>query len=531
MWFWMSLLLPLTGGLAAHAQEADAQLDTPLPVGAGIDADEVTGRLTHGMTIPVQVDGNRGYETFVVNVPRGTNSMRLVLRSEDADVDLYVRRGKIMESYDQADASALTVHPVEQLYLRGRALRHGDWYIDVKAPYGVSVDATLEVMFNTDEIPDFYENANSGLTVQAEPGTWQEGRINQPLANYQTFQISVPENTPAMYIQTRNAEYDIDLFLRHGAEIQNWDTDPDYEAMTARLDEHLVVEAKGDSIPAGDWYLDVVTFHRGDEETLYEVQVNFENMPVDDSIPDGPAVPVPGEEFTVLERAMWSTVKLDSDGGSGSGTMLSEDGYILTNHHVIYDDDAREVCTEIYVSLTHAFDQTPAQRFVAEPVEYNDELDLALLRIVTDLNGNALPADTSFYAVPMADSHAVRLGQTIWVAGYPAVGGGNSRSPISVTSGIMSGWDNPSSGYSWVKTDARINAGNSGGSMFDAEGRLLAIPTMELIDADDELGFARPVHEIPSSWLAHFSGEAGAGDSKDSEAEAEEADEESKADQ
>jgi S1-C subfamily serine protease len=471
----------------------------PLSVDGDENTDEVSGRLTDGMRVPVHIDGSRSYVTFVVDVPRRTQSMRLVMRASGADVDLYARRGALMESYSEADASASSSFPSEQLYLKGRRkLKAGRWYIDVTCPSGHEVDATLEVDFNVEEVPDFYEQIGRESLVILEPDTWQPGQIDRALARYQTHLITVPEGAMSMSVQTRAAQYDIDLFLKQGAPIGDWEQDFDHKQVSARLDESLRVDAP---LAAGEWYLDVVSFRDEDAEISYEIQVRFDTDPVDDLQEIGGLIPEPPPTLSALERALWSTVRLDSEGGSGSGTVLSADGIIITNHHVVFDDDEQSVVEEIYVSLPHAFDRAPAQRFLATVLEHDDELDLALLQVTSDISGGPLPDDAQFYPIPIGASESLRLGQLIWVGGYPSVGGGGSRSPISVTSGIMSGWDTTSGEASWIKTDARINAGNSGGGMYDASGHLIGVPTMERIEADDEMGYARPVHLIPLSWL------------------------------
>jgi hypothetical protein len=490
---------------------AESELDSPLPFTE--DGDEVTGRLEDGMRIPVTIDGSRGYETFVVEVPRNVKSMRLVLRGEGADLDLYAKRGGIIETLGDADHSATSNFASEQLYLRrGGGLKKGLWYIDVYCPSGRDIEAVLEVDFNVDEIENFYDQVMEDALVVLEPGVWQPGKIDRALAPYQTFRFTVPEGVSRMYVQTRAAQYDIDLYLREGAQMDDWDSDPDYEAVTARLDENLFVEAKGGELATSDWYLDVVTLRDSDSEIEYEIQVSFDTPPEDENLLTVPMVPDPPEALSVLERALWSTVKIDADGGSGSGSLVSADGLIITNHHVVYDDESNEVNDTVYVSLAYAMDQPPAQRLIAKTLEYDEDLDLALLQIQTNLAGDELPEDTTFYFVPLGDSQSIRLGQPIWVGGYPSVGGRNSRSPVSLTSGIMSGWDNTTSGEPWIKTDARINAGNSGGSMFDSSGNLIGIPTMERIEEDDELGYARPTHVIPAGWLSLINGTAPADD-------------------
>lgn len=143
--------------------------------------------------------------------------------------------------------------------------------------------------------------------------------------------------------------------------------------------------------------------------------------------------------------------------GTGSGVIISEDGYIVTNNHVV------EFADEIKVSLSDK------REFIAIKIGTDPSTDLALLKIeATDLT-----------AVEFTDSDEVQVGE--WVA---AVGNPFSYLTSTVTAGIVSakGRDidiiqGEKTIEEFIQTDAAINPGNSGGALVNSDGELIGINT------------------------------------------------------
>ena len=157
--------------------------------------------------------------------------------------------------------------------------------------------------------------------------------------------------------------------------------------------------------------------------------------------------------------------------GLGSGVIVSSDGYLLTNNHVV------EGASEIEVQLVDGR-QARAQLVGTDP-----ETDLALLQIQLD----ALPVIT------LGDMRALQVGDVVLAIGNPFNVG------QTVTSGIVSALGRNRLGLStfenFIQTDAAINPGNSGGALVDAEGRLIGINTAIYSRSGGSLGigFAIPV--------------------------------------
>lgn len=185
----------------------------------------------------------------------------------------------------------------------------------------------------------------------------------------------------------------------------------------------------------------------------------------------------------------------------GSGTILSPDGYILTNAHVVdlaeLKEDAKKNNAEIVdgvmvVSMTKRSDEPPIPVFLAKILAEDINLDIAVVKISTNLNGQAInPSEVSFPWVPLGDSDTVELGDTLNIFGYPGIGGAT----ITYTSGPVSGFasDPNFKGRAWIKTSASISGGNSGGTGVDDDGKLIGIPTRGGVEGANGIVDCRPL--------------------------------------
>ncbi|QRN79332.1 MAG: trypsin-like peptidase domain-containing protein, partial [Nocardiopsis sp. BM-2018] len=207
----------------------------------------------------------------------------------------------------------------------------------------------------------------------------------------------------------------------------------------------------------------------------------------------------------VRERMLEAVVELvpfDPDTGrlapfSGSGTIISRDGFVLTNFHVIGDDRDGSYYTwhAVFVTDPRNPDRTTELAYWARFIAGDARHDLAIVKIELLADESPLPPGTSFTAMPVGDSNGLIPGDPITVVGYPGIGG----LTVTVTAGIVSGWlgeDLETGGKQWIKTDARIAGGNSGGGAFDENGLLVAVPTARIQTnerAFEEQNLLRPV--------------------------------------
>ncbi|HWT54487.1 MAG TPA: Do family serine endopeptidase [Rhodocyclaceae bacterium] len=158
--------------------------------------------------------------------------------------------------------------------------------------------------------------------------------------------------------------------------------------------------------------------------------------------------------------------------GLGSGVVVSADGYILTNNHVVDSADQIEVSVD------------DGRKFKAEVVGTDPESDLAVLRV---------PASAKLSPIVFAQPRTLRVGDVVLAIGNP-FGVGQT-----VTSGIVSALDRTHLGINtfedFIQTDAAINPGNSGGALVDSNGALVGINTAIYSQSGGSMGigFAIPV--------------------------------------
>ncbi len=163
-----------------------------------------------------------------------------------------------------------------------------------------------------------------------------------------------------------------------------------------------------------------------------------------------------------------------SSASMGSGVIVSENGYVLTNHHVIGQK------RNISITLSDG-------RTVQGKRTWSDEaLDIALVKI----------EETGLRAAPLGDSSAASVGQTVLAIGNPL----SLQFQRTVTAGIISATDRilymPDTGSlmeNLLQTDASINPGNSGGPLVNLKGEVLGINTIKARDAEG-MGFAIAVN-------------------------------------
>ncbi|OYU85197.1 MAG: serine protease [Flavobacterium sp. BFFFF2] len=152
--------------------------------------------------------------------------------------------------------------------------------------------------------------------------------------------------------------------------------------------------------------------------------------------------------------------------GTGSGVIISEDGYIVTNNHVIKE------ATEIEITLNNK------KSYKAKLIGADSKMDIALLKINAD---EKLPYAT------FADSDVVRVGEWVLAVGNPM----NLNS--TVTAGIVSAKArnlDTNGIQSFIQTDAAVNPGNSGGALVNTRGELIGINTMISSQTGSYIGYS-----------------------------------------
>lgn len=181
-----------------------------------------------------------------------------------------------------------------------------------------------------------------------------------------------------------------------------------------------------------------------------------------------------------------------SSAWTGSGTIVHPNGIILTNCHVA---DPRSMgmssppADRLGIAITERSDQPPAVSYFAQVVAKDPRLDLAVLQIVADVKGRRV-RNLDLPAVPIGDSDRLELGDKLSIIGYPGIGG----QTVTFTSGNVSGFSAERGiQRAWIKTDATISGGNSGGTAVTEDGILVGVPTQAAAGKGITPVDARPV--------------------------------------
>ena len=191
-------------------------------------------------------------------------------------------------------------------------------------------------------------------------------------------------------------------------------------------------------------------------------------------------------EYTVNATSIFGRTASSTATASGSGIIISEDGYILTNNHVVSStsSDANsyyQISEATKISVILFNDET---EYEATIVGQDEQTDLAVIKI----------DKTGLTAAEFADSDDVKVGEFAMAVGNPV----NMTS--TVTTGIVSAvnrkiTDSDGKTYTCIQTDAAINSGNSGGALVNSEGKVIGINTLKLSGTGIEgIGFAIPIN-------------------------------------
>ena len=173
--------------------------------------------------------------------------------------------------------------------------------------------------------------------------------------------------------------------------------------------------------------------------------------------------------------------------GEGSGIIIRQDGYIMTNHHVIsevVDPNTRNQLegTKIEVFLP----DDSATAYPATIVGYDQSTDLCVLKI----------DKTNLAAAELGDADKLVVGEFVVAIGNP----GGMEYMSSITFGVISGLNRSiqTEGYrniQLIQTDAAINPGNSGGALINQDGQVIGVNSIKIADrAFEGLGFAIPIN-------------------------------------
>lgn len=169
---------------------------------------------------------------------------------------------------------------------------------------------------------------------------------------------------------------------------------------------------------------------------------------------------------------------------SGSGIIISDDGYILTNNHIVATSSSEsyyEVSAATKMTVTLFNDET---KYEAKIIGTDEQTDLAVIKI----------EKTGLSKAEFADSDNIKVGEFAMAVGNPL------GMQSSITCGVISAvnrevTDSDGKKFTLIQTDAAINSGNSGGALVNNEGKVIGINTLKLSGTGIEgMGFAIPIN-------------------------------------
>lgn len=203
-----------------------------------------------------------------------------------------------------------------------------------------------------------------------------------------------------------------------------------------------------------------------------------------------------------------SSTEGEDESTGGSGTIIDDEGLILTNSHIIPQDDkdVQVDKTGCLVVLPDPVTGLAKDIYLANPIvipNISDKYDLAYMSIYAayydeeekEYIGKYPRKFPVFDDTDRCSNESVKLGESVRIFGYPAISGGYS---LTVTDGIVSSFSRDGLIY----TSAKISHGNSGGIAIDSKGCMIGVPSFVSTDENSSLGII-----IPTNLISEFSDE------------------------
>ncbi len=183
----------------------------------------------------------------------------------------------------------------------------------------------------------------------------------------------------------------------------------------------------------------------------------------------------------------------------GSGSIVSPEGIIITNRHVVSNEDWSVIksAPTCYVAITDDIAQPPTVKYAVNLIAYapvtNDyfDFDIAILYIndvCRQCEGAPSSIPPGFSYLDFGYSDILAPGDYVAVAGYPEIGAGT----FNFTDGVISG----RIGEFVLKTDAKIDSGNSGGSALNSKNQLIGVPTWTISGKAESMGYVIGIDQI-----------------------------------
>ncbi len=448
-------------------------------------------RLIPGIPVNQQLaipDDFNTVQRFRVTIPENAFAVRFEISGSPADLDLHLYQGDRSifaraetDGFNEVLVLSHTSNPpiqpgayiLEVVYQWNRLPRWAG-QIHREIPYTI----TMHILRPDPGAPLRPDQGGIGGTLSPENGMMQ------------AFEVDVPRGAEALRFDLVGSGADVDLYIFRGGIGPN-PGNAAYSAVTPGSVEWLVVDPVADATAR----YGVMILSQPDEVSSdFTLWISLGDEPPEELMifPDLP------EHLSGLSRASSATVELMDEYGGGSGVIIHPHGWVLTNYHVV--QGSHETKSPIRVNLTLDPGFPPRELFLGEIVRTYPEGDLALVRITSGLYGQALPSGLRFPFLEVSDGSSLVIGSRLDVLGYPGIGALGSRSTITLSRGVVSGFEQRGQ-YRIMKSDALISPGSSGGATLDSQGRLVALATQIRFSRDgNSISFHHPLTMVPEQW-------------------------------
>jgi hypothetical protein len=436
---------------------------------------------------------------FTLELPEDVVALDLLLACPLADLDLYANPGGHAEELELSEWIADGDEGVEHIHARRLgepSLEGGSLTVCVSYPYDAPPlvgGRKLESAGFTLEARVFAARVDAQLTL----GTVLRGTLPADGGNFRTYELEVPPGVEALRIDLFDTAFDLDLFARHRRRLLVFTPLLAAQQNSWGAETILLTPDGMPRLRPGTWYVQVENQVDPQDSVSFALLAS-EGAGVPEPLRGLPEL-APPADARGIPRALSGVFELFCGHLAGSGTCVTSSGLLLTNGHVV--DTGRGDPVIVCVPLTPGL---PAKEsFRGRVVELDRERDLALVQIETSFWGEPLPAGYRFPAVPLGEPSALQFGDALFLAGYPSTGGQKSRVTISLSRGIVSGFEQSPHGR-LIKTDAEIGGGSSGGAALDAQGRLVGVPTSTVELGSGQFGYVQPLDALPAGWRARL---------------------------
>ena len=364
--------------------------------------------------------------------------------------------------------------------------------IDVESLMGMGI-LDLELNFKADMI-------RTRVDARLQMGDKQSLTIETESGGFRTFEIEVPDGIDEFRIDLNGAQADLDFSVRSEFQIVDTDQAANSQANMETREFLVINDSSVPPISASKIFVDVYSAYPSSE-------TNFDIFLTEGSQAPEPllALPTFSDRQNARERALAASIQIATQTGLGSGTIVSPDGLILTNHHVVAEamlfgdllNDENE--GQLAIAVSTDFSKTPVEHFKGRVVESIPEHDLALVKIESGYYDQEIPDDYEFPFAPCRIPNTGELGQPLTIVGYPLTGGVENDPTLTLTDGLVSGFIQ----NRYIKTDGDIAGGNSGGGAFDKDWNLIGIPSMNMEDQESggpAMGILMSLELIQDNW-------------------------------